>query len=141
MSKKKKNKNEVSTNLEEINKNKQILLEKIKDEHVIGFKNNSNTNQNKYNFVNKDKVEIKADEKKEDEKKDDEKKENNDNLATNTINTMKSESLNLDNYNILSTSEKKNFQGEHLLEGINKRDGIKSNAMQQIMNQIHNNNN
>ena len=141
LTKKKKNKNEVSTNLEEINKNKQILLEKIKDEHVIGFKNNSNTNQNKYNFVNKDKVEIKADEKKEDEKKDDEKKENNDNLATNTINTMKSESLNLDNYNVLSTSEKKDFQDEHLLEGINKRDGIKSNAMQQIMNQIHNNNN
>ena len=50
-----------------------------------------------------------------------------------------SESLNLDNYNILSTSEKKDFEGEHLLEGINKIDGIKSNAMQQIMNQLHNN--
>ena len=130
LSKKPKNKHEVSSNQDDINKNKQILLEKIKDEHVIGFKNNSTTKQNKYNFGNNDKIEI----------KEKEPKEKNEDLATNTINTMKeSESLNLDNYNILSTSEKKDFEGEHLLEGINKKDGIKSNAMQQIMNQLHNN--
>ena len=129
MNKKAKSKKDILQNNDDINKNKQLLLEKIKDEHIIGFKNNSTTNHNKYNFLNNDKMEKKEEDKKE------EKKEN---LVNDNVYTLKeSESLNLDN--ILSLSENKDYEKGHLLEGINKIEGIKSNAMQQIMNQLHNN--
>ena len=108
-----------------------MLLEKIKDEHVIGFKKNTIVNPNQYNLNSNDTVKIKEEDKKD---------EKNEILASNTIITMKeSESLNFDNDSILRTSEKKNYEDEHLLDGMNKKEEIKSNVMKEIMNQLHNN--
>ena len=124
--KKKKIKN--ISNKDDIHHNQKLLLEKIKDEHVIGFKNNSIPIQNKINIFNNDKTELK-----EENNKIEKPEDKNDNLK-------QSESLHFDNDSIFrSSEEKKNKYGnEGLLEGINKKDGIRSNAMQKIMNKLKN---
>ena len=40
----------------EINKNQILLMDKIKDEHVIGFKNNSSNNNSNYNIMNNNSI-------------------------------------------------------------------------------------
>ena len=66
-SKNKKKKKENIPNKNDINTNQKLLLEKIKDEHVIGFKNNVPANSNKLNNEIKNNPEINQ-EKKEDKK-------------------------------------------------------------------------
>ena len=55
-------------------------------------------------------------------------------------NLKQSESLHFDNDSIFRSSNEKinKYGNEGLLEGINKKDGIRSNAMQEIMNKLHN---
>ena len=112
-----KNKNNSEVNKDNINKNQQLLLEKIKDEHVIGFKNNQTNNQNKYNFINKDKNEIKEDKNKE---------------SLDNIKGVENGNVNNDNNNLLGINNIKDDKNKPLI------DGMKSKAMQQIMNQIQN---
>ena len=127
-SKNKKKKQENILNKDDINNNHKLLLEKIKDEHVIGFKNNSITVQNKFNILNNDKTEMKEENNKVEKPED------------KIDNLKQSESLHFDNDSIFRSSNEKinKYGNEGLLEGINKKDGIRSNAMQEIMNKLHN---
>ena len=123
-SKNKKKKNEIFVKKDEINKNQQLLLEKIKDEHVIGFKNNLPEKQNKSNDKTTLKKEIKNNPKK-----------NND------INSMKdSANINLDNESLFRSSleEIKKMENEHLMDDMNKKVEMKSNALKDLMNQYNN---
>ena len=122
--KNKKKKKEDSSKKDEINKNKQLLLEKIKDEHVIGFKNNLTEKQNKSNdkSVPKDK---------------NKKKEN----QNNDIISMKdSVNINLDNESLMRSSleEIKKIENDHLMDDINKGVEMKSNALKNLLNQYNN---
>jgi len=123
-SKNKKKKNEVSLKKDEINKNKLKLLEKIKDEHVIGFKNNISSNPNKSNNIVIPKEENKNEEK-----------------QNNTINSKKdSQNINLDNESLFRSSveEIKKLENEHLMDGINKNVEMRSNALKDLINQYNN---
>ena len=123
-SKNKKKKNEVSLKKDEINKNKLKLLEKIKDEHVIGFKNNISSNPNKLNNIVIPKEENKNEEK-----------------QNNTINSKKdSQNINLDNESLFRSSveEIKKLENEHLMDSINKNVEMRSNAVKDLINQYNN---
>ena len=123
-SKNKKKKNEVSLKKDEINKNKLKLIEKIKDEHVIGFKNNISSNPNKLNNIVIPKEENKNEEK-----------------QNNTINSKKdSQNINLDNESLFRSSveEIKKLENEHLMDGINKNVEMRSNALKDLINQYNN---
>ena len=123
-SKNKKKKNEVSLKKDEINKNKLKLIEKIKDEHVIGFKNNISSNPNKLNNLL-----IQREENKNEEKQ------------NNTINSKKdSQNINLDNESLFRSSveEIKKLENEHLMDGINKNVEMRSIALKDLINQYNN---
>ena len=129
-SKNKKKKKENIPNKNDINKNQKLLLEKIKDEHVIGFKNNVSANSNKLNNEIKNYPEINQ-EKKEDKKI----------IENNTINTLKdNENINIDNNSQLRNSIDKSAQyhNQPLLEEIDKKKGFDSKALKELMNNLHN---
>ena len=129
-SKNKKKKKENIPNKNDINKNQKLLLEKIKDEHVIGFKNNVPANSNKLNNEIKNNPEI-NEEKKEDKKI----------IENNTINTLKdNENINIDNNSQLRNSIDKSVQyhNQPLLEEIDKKKGFDSKALKELMNNLHN---
>ena len=129
-SKNKKKKKENISNKDDINKNQKLLLEKIKDEHVIGFKNNVPANSNKLNNEIKNNPEI-NEEKKEDKKI----------IENNTINTLKdNENINIDNNSQLRNSIDKSAQyhNQPLLEEIDKKKGFDSKALKELMNNLHN---
>ena len=100
-----------------------LLLEKIKDEHVIGFKNNITEKQNKSNdkSVPKDKNINKE-------------KPNND-----VISMKDSANINLDNESLFRSSleEIKKIENENLMDNINKVE-MKSNALKNLLNQNNN---
>ena len=48
-----------------------------------------------------------------------------------------SENFNFDNDSILKTSEKKENE-QHILDGVDKKEGIRSAGMRELMNQLHN---
>ena len=128
-SKNKKKKKENIPNENDINK-KKLLLEKIKDEHVIGFKNNIPANSNKLNNEIKNNPEINQ-EKKEDKKI----------IENNIINTLKdNENINIDNNSQLRNSIDKSAQyhNQPLLEEIDKKKGFDSKALKELMNNLHN---
>ena len=129
-SKNKKKKKENIPNKNDINKNQKLLLEKIKDEHVIGFKNNVPANSNKLNNEIKNYPEINQ-EKKEDKKI----------IENNKINTLKdNENINIDNNSQLRNSIDKSAQyhNQPLLEEIDKKKGFDSKALKELMNNLHN---
>ena len=129
-SKNKKKKKENIPNKNDINKNQKLLLEKIKDEHVIGFKNNVPANSNKLNNEIKNNPEI-NEEKKEDKKI----------IENNIINTLKdNENINIDNNSQLRNSIDKSAQyhNQPLLEEIDKKKGFDSKALKELMNNLHN---
>ena len=129
-SKNKKKKKENIPNKNDINTNQKLLLEKIKDEHVIGFKNNVPANSNKLNNEIKNNPEI-NEEKKEDKKI----------IENNTINTLKdNENINIDNNSQLRNSIDKSVQyhNQPLLEEIDKKKGFDSKALKELMNNLHN---
>ena len=129
-SKNKKKKKENIPNKNDINKNQKLLLEKIKDEHVIGFKNNVPANSNKLNNEIKNNPEI-NEEKKEDKKI----------IENNIINTLKdNENINIDNNSQLRNSIDKSVQyhNQPLLEEIDKKKGFDSKALKELMNNLHN---
>ena len=103
-----------------INKNQKLLMDKIKDEHVIGFKNNS---KNLTNAPNNN-INIKDNKKDEDEK---EKVSIKDSLKE-SIET----SINLE-------ERKKNFMGGNILDNMNNKGEIKSTYLQEIMKNRLNN--
>ena len=109
-SKNKKKKKENIPNKNDINKNQKLLLEKIKDEHVIGFKNNVPANSNKLNNEIKNNPEI-NEEKKEDKKI----------IENNIINTLK-DNENTNATNSLNVS--KNFSNKNKLSIKTNRDAI-----------------
>ena len=129
-SKNKKKKKENIPNKNYINTNQKLLLEKIKDEHVIGFKNNVPANSNKLNNEIKNNPEI-NEEKKEDKKI----------IENNIINTLKdNENINIDNNSQLRNSIDKSAQyhNQPLLEEIDKKKGFDSKALKELMNNLHN---
>ena len=129
-SKNKKKKKENIPNKNDINTNQKLLLEKIKDEHVIGFKNNVPANSNKLNNEIKNYPEINQ-EKKEDKKI----------IENNTINTLKdNENINIDNNSQFRNSIDKSAQyhNQPLLEEIDKKKGFDSKALKELMNNLHN---
>ena len=129
-SKNKKKKKENIPNKNDINTNQKLLLEKIKDEHVIGFKNNVPANSNKLNNEIKNNPEI-NEEKKEDKKI----------IENNIINTLKdNENINIDNNSQLRNSIDKSVQyhNQPLLEEIDKKKGFDSKALKELMNNPHN---
>ena len=129
-SKNKKKKKENIPNKNDINTNQKLLLEKIKDEHVIGFKNNVPANSNKLNNEIKNNPEI-NEEKKEDKKI----------IENNIINTLKdNENINIDNNSQLRNSIDKSAQyhNQPLLEEIDKKKGFDSKALKELMNNLHN---
>jgi len=129
-SKNKKKKKENIPNKNDINKNQKLLLEKIKDEHVIGFKNNIPANSNKLNNEFKNNPEI-NEEKKEDKKI----------IENNIINTLKdNKNINIDNNSQLRNSIDKSAQyhNQPLLEEIDKKKGFDSKALKELMNNLHN---
>ena len=129
-SKNKKKKKENIPNKNDINTNQKLLLEKIKDEHVIGFKNNVPANSNKLNNEIKNNPEI-NEEKKEDKKI----------IENNIINTVKeNENINIDNNSQLRNSIDKSAQyhNQLLLEEIDKKKGFDSKALKELMNNLHN---
>ena len=129
-SKNKKKKKENIPNKNDINTNQKLLLEKIKDEHVIGFKNNVPANSNKLNNEIKNYPEINQ-EKKEDKKV----------IENNIINTLKdNENINIDNNSQLRNSIDKSAQyhNQPLLEEIDKKKGFDSKALKELMNNLHN---
>ena len=129
-SKNKKKKKENIPNKNDINTNQKLLLEKIKDEHVIGFKNNVPANSNKLNNEIKNNPEI-----------DEEKKEDKKIIENNTINTLKdNENINIDNNSQLRNSIDKSAQyhNQPLLEEIDKKKGFDSKALKELMNNLHN---
>ena len=129
-SKNKKKKKENIPNKNYINTNQKLLLEKIKDEHVIGFKNNVPANSNKLNNEIKNNPEI-NEEKKEDKKI----------IENNIINTLKdNENINIDNNSQLRNSIDKSVQyhNQPLLEEIDKKKGFDSKALKELMNNLHN---
>ena len=129
-SKNKKKKKENIPNKNDINTNQKLLLEKIKDEHVIGFKNNVPANSNKLNNEIKNYPEINQ-EKKEDKKI----------IENNIINTLKdNENINIDNNSQLRNSIDKSAQyhNQPLLEEIDKKKGFDSKALKELMNNLHN---
>ena len=106
---------------------KHTLIDKIKDEHVIGFKNNITTkNSNKFK---KEKDEL---------INSDQKYENNINLVSGDLKDI-SMSLNLDNDSNLKTSINltKKSENDNLLEGLNKKGGLKSNTLHEMMDRLH----
>ena len=129
-SKNKKKKKENIPNKNDINTNQKLLLEKIKDEHVIGFKNNVPANSNKLNNEIKNNPEI-NEEKKEDKKI----------IENNIINTLKdNENIIIDNNSQLRNSIDKSAQyhNQPLLEEIDKKKGFDSKALKELMNNLHN---
>ena len=116
----KKNEKERIKKKDEINKNQKLLMDKIKDEHVIGFKNNS---KNLTNAPNNN-INIKDNKKDEDEK---EKVSIKDSLKE-SIET----SINLE-------ERKKNFMGGNILDNMNNKGEIKSTYLQEIMKNRLNN--
>ena len=124
-----KNQNQNQINKEENDKKNNNFIEKLKDEHVIGFKQ-------KGKKVNKKKDE-KKDEKKEEKKEIknmDEKKEEN-------INSRESK---LDNNNLrlsddfnFEEKEKKFDEKHNLLEGLKERQEIKSVTIQNMINNMN----
>ena len=129
-SKNKKKKKENIPNKNDINTNQKLLLEKIKDEHVIGFKNNVPANSNKLNNEIKNNPEI-NEEKKEDKKI----------IENNIINTLKdNENINIDNNSQLRNSIDKSakYHNQPLLEEIDKKKGFDSKALKELMNNLHN---
>ena len=111
------NENENSVN---INKNQQLLIDKIKDEHVIGFKNNISNNSFNNNISNTKKEEDYTDNKEKDSIK---------------------ESQDLKEYifrpelSSINTEERvKNFENNDLLDNLHNKGGIKSTTLQEMRN-------
>ena len=99
-------------NNKDIENKKQILMDKIKDEHNIEFKNGGSINH--FNKVNEDEKEING----------------NGNVITNN----EEESTNF--MNIEERMNTNNFNG-NLLDNLNNNAGIKSKAFQEMLNKYH----
>ena len=111
-------------NQEEINNKRQLLMDKIKDEHIIGFKNNINNQE-----IENDNYKIK-------ENIDYNYIENN--VSINEPITSKDRNSN-EEEKLYNLEEKmKNFQNSNFLENINNKEGIKSNTFQEMINKLHN---
>ena len=104
---------------------KDKLMDKIKDEHVIGFKNNLTTNPIKSGLINTEKNETT----KEDEKDKQDINMGSDNMRESSI------SGNFDNNSSLKSSIEfmKKYENEHLLDGIIKKGELKSNMLQKLL--------
>ena len=113
----------------EINKDKKILMDKIKDEHVIGFKNNISNNNSNYNIMNNNSINSLND----DEFGINKAKEKINNDGNNHFKEYQSSSsINLE-------ERKKKFEeNNNLLDLMNNKGEIKSTAFQEIMNSQYN---
>ncbi len=112
-------------NQEEINNKRQLLMDKIKDEHIIGFKNNNINNQEieNDNYKIKENIDYNYRE---------------DNVNINEPITSKDRNSN-EEEKLYNLEEKmKNFQNSNFLENINNKEGIKSNTFQEMINKLHN---
>jgi len=135
-------------NINDFNIKKQLLIDKIKDEHVIGFKYNNisniinNNNNNNNNKILKNNISCNAYIKKiinrnmkenikenlKDNIKDNNKNSNNLSLT----NRIEGEEL----YNI--EEKKKYFENENLLKNLSKKEGVKSTTFQNMIKKLNN---
>jgi hypothetical protein len=126
-----KNNNNSFKNKKEIDKNKKLLMDKIKDEHVIGFKNNTKYGLNNNNIdINK---------KDEDEKGKESIKENineNENIFFNNGRISNNEN---DELSLNLEEKKKNFLEGNILDNMNNKGEIKSSYFHEIMENRFNN--
>ena len=125
------NKEKIKDKNNEINQNQKMLMDKIKDEHVIGFKNNISNNNSNYDQMENNSIHSLNDEDYEKNKEKENVKENN-NGNNDFIDYKSSLSLNLE-------EKMKNFEkNNNILNNMNNKGGIKSTAFQEIMNKQHN---
>ena len=133
-------------NINDINKKKQLLIDKIKDEHIIGFKYNNASNihnKNKTENLNnniscntyiKKKINRNIKDNIKESLKDsnnERNKESNNLSLKNKINNEGEELFNIE-------EKKKYFENENLLNNLNKREGIKSIAFQNMIKKLNN---
>ena len=111
-------------NQEEINNKRQLLINKIKDEHIIGFKNSNNEKD-----IENDNYKIK-------ENIEDNYREDKVNIKEPIISKDRISSEEEKLYNL--EEKMKNFQNSNLLENINNKEGIKSNTFQEMINKLQN---
>ena len=111
-------------NQEEINNKRQLLMNKIKDEHIIGFKNSNNEKD-----IENDNYKIK-------ENIEDNYREDKVNIKEPIISKDRISSEEEKLYNL--EEKMKNFQNSNLLENINNKEGIKSNTFQEMINKLQN---
>ena len=131
------NKTKCNKNISNIEKMKQkekkkhkiMLMDKIKDEHVIGFKNNISNNNSNYNIMNNNSISnLNIDEFEINKAKVNENNNSNNNLKD----YQSSLSINLE-------ERKKKFEkNNNLLDNMNIKGDIKSTTFQEIMNRKHN---
>ena len=138
---------QVLLNMNDINKKKQILIDKIKDEHIIGFKynnvsnihNNNNKTENlKSNISSNTYIKKKINRNIKENTKENLKnsniesnKESNNLSLKNKMNNEGEELFNIE-------EKKKYFENENLLNNLNNKEGIKSSAFQNMIKKLNN---
>ena len=133
----KNNENMGIMNKELMNKNKKLLMDKIKDEHVIGFKNNNYQNITKNNNIIKNNNNLENDE---NHNFDIIEGNNNENIKESNKNSINIENrISNEDEEIFDLEEKmKKFENDNLLKDLNNKDGIKSSTFQEMMNKLNN---
>ena len=113
----------------ETKKDKKMLMDIIKDEHIIGFKNNISNNNSNYNIMNNNSINSLNDDEFRINK---EKVNESDDTNHNFKDYQSSSSINLE-------ERKKKFEkNNNLLDNMNIKGDIKSTTFQEIMNKQHN---
>ena len=142
--------NQMFMNVNNIDQNNKLLIDKNKDEHIIGFKynkvskiinynnmsNNNNDNWKRNNSGNKyikKKINRNIKESIKDSLKDSINESYKDSININSKNKTSIEGEDLFNID----ERIKYFENENLLDNINNKEGIKSSAFQEIMNNAH----
>jgi len=109
---------------EDINNKRQLLMDKIKDEHIIGFKNNINEHDiERDNYKMKENID--------DNYREENKRINEPIISKERMSNEEEKYFNLED-------KMNNFQNSNLLENINSKIGIKSNTFQKMINKLHN---
>ena len=123
-----------------VNKNKQILMDKIKNEHVIGFKNNNYNNVNNNSNINDYFNNINIEDNENKNNKNFEEEINNENNMGSFRNSNNLENrMSNEGEELFDMEERmKKFENGNLLENLNNKEGIKSSAFQNMINKINN---
>ena len=136
--------NQILMNIKDIEQNNKLLIDKIKDEHInisniINYNNMSNNNNDNWkknissNKYIKKKINRNIKESIKDNLKDSINESYKNSININSKNKRRIEGEEL--FNIVERA--KYFENENLLDNINNKEGIKSSALQEIMNNAY----